>query len=290
VILFALIAVFAAVPAFALNLQEKLLGSFGAWQPYTSDEGGQMVCYMVTTKTNKTTGPKKRAAPYLMITHRPIEASTDVVSYGAGVALDAKRGVKIQVGSKAFDLFSVRDTAWARDSLTDHKLASALRNATTAQASALSDQKGTSHISDQFDLAGMAAAYHSIGEACGLPDATSKKAAAAKLLPKKVVVKKAVMKNHVVKNVAAKKIVAKKTAVKTTVLKKHVVKKALHKKLIAKKKSVVKKPVRKKQVPKIPVPVKPEAQANTAHKSEDQSQIVQKPAVPASEATAASAQ
>ena len=162
----------AAHPSFA---KEKTLGSFGAWRAYSYDEGGQTVCYMVTTKTLKSSGPKKRATPYLMITHRPVEASTDVVSYGAGTLIDSRRGIKLHVGKTIFDLFSVRDTAWARDSLTDHKLATALRNAPKTQATGFPDKKGISAINDLFDLTGAPLAYHAISKACGLPDTTPKR-------------------------------------------------------------------------------------------------------------------
>jgi hypothetical protein len=155
--------------------KEKNLGVFGAWHTYSYNEAGQTVCYMVTTKTLQSSGPKKHGMPYLMITHRPIEASTDVVSYGAGTMVNARHGVKMTVGKNVFDMFSVRDTSWTRDAQTDHKLAAAIRTAPTAQATGLPDKKAGKAIKDQFDLTGALAAYHAIGKACGLPGETPKK-------------------------------------------------------------------------------------------------------------------
>lgn len=169
-------ASFAVSAGAAPSAKEKDLGRFGAWHAYSYNEGGQSVCYMVATKLVKSAGPKKRATPYLMITHRPVEASTDVVSYGAGTFIDSKRGARIHIGKSVFDLFSVRDTAWARDSRTDHKLAAAIRNAPIAQIDSFPGKKGAKKITDQFDLSGAASAYHAIGKACGLPDDTPKKA------------------------------------------------------------------------------------------------------------------
>jgi len=166
----------ASMNAFASTTKtEKLLGTFGSWRSYTYNEGGQTVCYMVTTKRLKSVGPLKRATPYLMITHRPIEASTDVISYGAGTLLKSSRGVKLHVGKSIFDLFSVRDTSWARDALTDHKIATALRNSPLAEISATADKKGEHRIVDKFDLTGGPAAYSAIGRACGLSAAPTKK-------------------------------------------------------------------------------------------------------------------
>ena len=114
-----------------------------------------------------------------MITHRPIEASTDVVSYGAGILIQSKRGARLHIGQQAFDLFSVRDTSWARDSLTDHKIAAALKNTSTAQISAVSAKKPFTTFSDRFDLTGAEGAYQAIGKACGLIAETRKKPAHA---------------------------------------------------------------------------------------------------------------
>jgi hypothetical protein len=160
---------------------EKPIGTFGAWRAYTYNEGGQTVCYMVTIKTIKSVPAKKRSAPYIMITHRPIEASTDVFSYGGGMLLDSHRGVKLQIGKAGFDLFSVRDTAWARDGITDHKIAAALQAAPMAQTMAWPTKKGARRVTDTFDLKGATLAYQAIGRACGLIHAGKKKTSNKKI-------------------------------------------------------------------------------------------------------------
>ncbi|MDR3425455.1 MAG: invasion associated locus B family protein [Alphaproteobacteria bacterium] len=224
-----LVALTAASPAFAAP-KEKDLGAFDAWRAYTYKEGGQTVCYMVTTKTLKSTGPKKRGAPYLMITHRPVEASTDVVSYGAGTMLDEKHGVHLRVGKDSFDLFSVRDTAWARDALTDHKLAAALRAASTVQISGVPAQAGSNAVSDAFDLKGALPAYRAINKACGLPDIES-----ARPVARRKIVKKQRVKPPVAKKPTTAKSAATHAAPKAASGKKRVAKKQTPKKLKLKK-------------------------------------------------------
>jgi hypothetical protein len=175
-VIFILLVTMLVTPAYgATSSKEKNLGTFGAWHAYAYNEAGQTVCYMVTTKTLKSQGPKKRELPYLMITHRPIEASTDVVSYGAGTMINAKRGIKISLGKTVFDLFSVRDTAWTRDAQTDHKLVAAIKTTPVLQVTSVSDKKPPQTIKDQFDLTGAVPAYHAIGKACGLPGEVPKK-------------------------------------------------------------------------------------------------------------------
>jgi len=165
--------------------KEKDLGAFGVWHSYAYDEGGQTVCYMVTAKTTKGSGKNKDRNSYLMITHRPVEASTDVFSYGAGAQLESKRGVALKIGNDVFDLFSIRDTAWARDARIDHKLAAEIRTSATAQTSGFSSGKRISAIKDQFSLTGALPAYRAINKACGLPDPEGKKPAAKKPTDKK---------------------------------------------------------------------------------------------------------
>lgn len=165
--------------------REKTLGTFGAWQTFMQTEGGQQVCYMVATANNPPVispvkAPvkgrhvkAKRGQPYIMITHRPIEASLDVFSYGAGAMLDTRRGATLRLGKNSFDLFAVRDTAWARDALTDHKIARALRILSLKPKAILGvhaypEHKGDRLFADTFSLNGTDAAYHAIGKACGV--------------------------------------------------------------------------------------------------------------------------
>ncbi|MDE2030105.1 MAG: hypothetical protein KGI97_06035 [Alphaproteobacteria bacterium] len=155
---------------------DRLLGRFGAWRAYAYDEGGQKVCYMVATQASKWTRLWHRHEPYLMITHRPVEASTDVFSYGAGIDLDRSRTATIRVGKTTFGLFSVHHTAWTRDPLTDHALAKALVNGSMAQTRAYAVVgKHIKRVADTFDLQGSAGAYRAIGKACGLPGFAPKK-------------------------------------------------------------------------------------------------------------------
>lgn len=167
--LFAFVGMLLLFPSIAVAQvvqKEKTLGRFGAWQAYAYQEGGQKVCYMVSVKAPKGKG----RTSYVMITHRPIEASLDVFSYGAGAPLDSKHGVKVKIGADSYDLFSVKDTAWARDARTDHKLAGAVNKGATVHVTAISAKGKASILRDTFSLTGSASAYRAISRACGLPE------------------------------------------------------------------------------------------------------------------------
>ncbi len=217
-----LIAVTAAGSATAAE-PKKSLGKFGLWRTFAYEEGGQTVCYMVTTKMVKPTAKAKERTPYLMITHRPVEGSTDVFSYGAGVDLDSKHGAEIGIGKESYELFSVKKNAWAREPMTDHKIAKAIRTSATAVLTGIPAQRRARTVRDRFSLKGAAEAYRAIGKACGVPDyerqAEVKKKKAEKPVAKKPATKKPVAK----KKTTSKKAVSK--SVETTVKAKKTVKK-----------------------------------------------------------------
>ncbi len=157
----------------------KSLGKFGNWSSYVVYEGKNPVCYMALTARPK--DPKgKREAVSLMVTHRPAESSTDVVSYAAGLKLKAGEDVEARIGDKTFNLFTKDDTAWARDAMTDRAVVMAMRTANTQMVlkGVAADGKP---ITDTVDLKGARDAYAAASKACGL--AAEKPAAAAVAKP-----------------------------------------------------------------------------------------------------------
>ncbi|MDD4615668.1 MAG: invasion associated locus B family protein [Alphaproteobacteria bacterium] len=210
------VALFLFAPSIAIA-KEKDLGTFGVWRAFSNEEGGQNICYMSTVKT-KGVGKNQRVR-YLMVTHRPVEGSSDVFSFGAGVPLDSKHGVTLKIGNDSFDLFAARDTAWAREAMTDHKISVALRSGKAAEISAIAAQSKITTLTEQFPLTGATEAYAAINKACGLPileiaKKPPKKTEAKKIAPKKP---KAVLSK---KNASASAKKESKTTEKKTLSKK----------------------------------------------------------------------
>jgi hypothetical protein len=174
-------------PALAIaGSAQKSLGTFGVWQTYSYTDGDQPVCYMV--KPAHIPAPKnkkfKRGAAYLMITHRPGENSKDVVSYTSGYNFKSPSDVTVHIGKDTFDLFTQKDSAWSRDTKTDHALVAAIRSNGFMKVVG-SPAQNVSVITDTLDLKGSAAAYQAIGKACGLelenpPKTPAKQGLAAK--------------------------------------------------------------------------------------------------------------
>jgi hypothetical protein len=162
----------------------KVLGSFGNWRAYAVAEDKQAVCYMVLTAHTAYPRTKKnkagRGEAHLIITHRPVEGSTDVVSYEAGYSFNPSSDVKVHIGKNSFSLFTDKDTAWARDPHTDHLLSADIRKEAFITINGLPVRRGATRITDKIQLQGADQAYTAIGKACGLIKEPSKKQPTAK--------------------------------------------------------------------------------------------------------------
>ncbi len=176
--------------ASARAAEPSSVGKFGFWTAYVVREHDQPVCYMSITSRvppTKTPGKKdiRRGEIALMVTHRPAENSSDVISYTAGMKFKPASEVMINIGKKKFSLFTQGDTAWSRDSATDHALATAMRGSASMTVTGVS-AKGMK-LAETVFLKGADSAYHAIGKACGLPVTELPKAAAprTKTTPKK---------------------------------------------------------------------------------------------------------
>lgn len=175
----------------------RSLGKFGYWNAYQTMEGKDPVCYMVlkakppVSKKNKA----RRGDITLMVTHRPAEGSTDVVSYTAGTKYKPSSDVVAKIDQKEFNLFTQDDTAWARDVITDKALAQALRAGSSLVLSGFSSNNQP--FADQISLRGSAAAYAAMSEACGVRvDPVAKAPPAQKAETKKSAPKKTSSKKN----------------------------------------------------------------------------------------------
>lgn len=156
------------------------LGKFGFWSAYVIYEGRNPVCYMSLSARTPEAGKTRREAANLMVTHRPAESSTDVISYAPGFKYKQGSDVTLQIGDKSFSLFTQDSTAWARDAATDKAIAAAMRGG--ADHMTVSGTAATGkNFGDTIPLKGTADAYYAASKACGL---SAEKPKAAKESPK----------------------------------------------------------------------------------------------------------
>ena len=167
--LFSLALVMALTVGGAHAATPKKLGQYSYWSVYALKEGKSLTCYMsITAKPPKTKKKmkRKRGDVTLMVTHRPDDGALDVVSYAAGGRLKPASSVKTVIGDKSYSLFTNADTAWARDSATDHELAMALRAG--YYVTFLGRLSSGDKFADTVNLKGSAKAYEAMSKACGV--------------------------------------------------------------------------------------------------------------------------
>ncbi len=158
----ALFGVLAAAPARAQ--ESKLITSFEDWEAYREKDGGKLVCY-IGSEPKKSKGKyKKRDETYVLITHRPAEKSTGVVSIKAGYAYQKDSEVEVSIGANTFSLFTDAGHAFAYDAKADKALVKAMIRGARMVVRGISS-RGT-RTTDTYSLTGFTAAYKAIGKAC----------------------------------------------------------------------------------------------------------------------------
>jgi hypothetical protein len=142
------------------------MGCLEKWGAFSYQEQGKPVCYMAAQAFEAKGGPPKRGEVFLMVTHRPAQKASDVVSYVAGYELKPGSSVEASVAGQSFKLFVKGDRAWAPDEKTDKALVQALVKGSSLAVKA-SPAKGPDST-DTVSLAGFGKAYQAISQACGV--------------------------------------------------------------------------------------------------------------------------
>lgn len=162
----AVLALVAGPPANAAAAEAKLLASHDDWEAYVESEAGKKVCY-IGSKPKKAAGKyRKRGDTYVLVTHRPAENSTNVVSVAAGYTYQQESEAEVAIGDNTFRLFTDGDFAFAYDAKTDGALVQAMVKGAVMVVKGTSN-RGT-RTTDTYSLKGFTAAYKAIGQACGV--------------------------------------------------------------------------------------------------------------------------
>ena len=143
---------------------QKQIGAYKDWDAYTHSEGGNMICYMVSTPKDSQPKNVRRGDIYFMVTHRPAEQVTDEVYLNIGYPIKKGSSVDVKVGSQRFTMITEDRDAWAPDAASDAKLVKSMIRGRDMQISGTS-QRGT-RTTDKFSLLGFTAAHKAITSAC----------------------------------------------------------------------------------------------------------------------------
>jgi len=144
----------------------EYLGTNRDWHAFQYMENGNRVCYMASRPAEEEGNYTQRGDVFALVTHRPAENSTNVISFIAGYTYQPGSEVTATIGGETFSLFTEGDTAWARDAATDQRLVNAMRRGADMVVRGTSS-RGT-RTTDTYSLFGFTATHEQISEACGL--------------------------------------------------------------------------------------------------------------------------
>jgi hypothetical protein len=140
------------------------LGAAESWTAYAYKEKSGKVCYVAGEPQKREPAAVKRKHPLAMVTHRPGEKVTNVVSFVEGYPLKEGSDVSLEIGGAKFDLFTKGDSAWARTAELDKAIVEAMVKGKQGVVKG-TPQKGPA-TTDTYPLAGFAQALALIDKAC----------------------------------------------------------------------------------------------------------------------------
>lgn len=150
----------------AANPAVETLGTFQDWSAFAFTERGQRVCFVQSKPTSTLPKGARRGPINMLVTHRPGENATDVVSILMGYPLRGGSEVEVEVDGQRFKLFIDKETAWAPDAKSDAALSGAFAKGAKATVKGVST-RGT-ETTDVYSLSGYSAAHSAIGKACNV--------------------------------------------------------------------------------------------------------------------------
>jgi hypothetical protein len=144
----------------------ELLGKADAWSAYASKDSNGRVCYLAGDPRKSEPAGFARKTVMAMVTHRPAENISNVVSFVEGYPLKPGSSVVIEVGGRRFELFTKDDSAWASTSELDRTIVGELDRSKIVVARG-QPMHGPATV-DIYSLAGFPQALALIDKACGV--------------------------------------------------------------------------------------------------------------------------
>jgi hypothetical protein len=154
------------VASFATPSSARQIGAFKDWSAHSEGKGEAQTCWMYSEPVKDEGKYTKRGRIYMLITHRPGEKVSNQVQFTAGYTFKQGSAVQVVIGEKTFELFTNRDTAWARSTEDDRNIVAAMRAGASMIVTGISS-RGTK-TKDTYSLSGVTAAHNAIGKTCGV--------------------------------------------------------------------------------------------------------------------------
>lgn len=142
----------------------RLAGTFSDWSVYTSQQGGNKVCYAVTQPKVRLPAGLNRDPAYLFVSSRPAERVRNEVSFVMGFRTRPGQDAEAAVDSRKFALVTKEANAWIKDPSQEAAVLAAFRSGSKVIVKSTS-ARGSS-LTDEYSLSGISAALQQLSREC----------------------------------------------------------------------------------------------------------------------------
>lgn len=170
----AIIASLASIPAQAQQQrgqqgapgqgQALELGTFGDWTAYSSTQGRNKVCYILSKPKDRQPRNLNRDPGFLFITARPAERVRNEVSFVLGFPTNERTPGEAAVGQTTFALSPKGKNAWISNAAEENAFIEAARRTQSLTVKATSGRGNVS--TDRYSLAGFTQALERMRREC----------------------------------------------------------------------------------------------------------------------------
>ncbi len=151
-------------PAQAGQGQALELGKFGDWTAYSSTQGRNKVCYILSSPKDRQPRTLNRDPGFIFITARPAERVRNEVSFVLGFPTDERTPGQASFGQTNFALSPKGRNAWISNAAEENSFVETARRSQSLTVRATSGRGNVS--TDRYSLAGFGQAMDRMRREC----------------------------------------------------------------------------------------------------------------------------
>lgn len=160
-----LIAAASATGAFAQAGQPATqIGTFNDWGAFTSTEGGNKVCFILSQPQQRLPAELRRDPGYLFVTFRPAEGVSNEVALVMGFPTQENQDARAVVDNASFALVTSGQNVFVRDPADESRLVEAFVRGARAEFRVTSGRGNAT--TDVYSLRGFTAALRAAQQEC----------------------------------------------------------------------------------------------------------------------------
>ncbi len=146
------------------NDNHEFLGRFKDWEAHKARIGGEVVCYIASLPKKSEGKYTKRDETSVLVSHWPKRKVVGQVEVRAGYPYRKNSKVKFDSDKGDFELWTTKDTAWAKNQASDKEIVEAMKKGLKLVVIGYST-RGTK-TTDTYSLRGFTDAYEKITAEC----------------------------------------------------------------------------------------------------------------------------